>query len=701
MAASGEQVLRILETAGFRAYFVGGCVRDELMGRPVHDMDIATSAGPDQVMELFERTAPTGLAHGTVTVLMEGQSFEVTTFRKETGYKDHRRPSEVQFVDGIEEDLQRRDFTMNAIAMDLDGRLVDPYGGRRDIEHGWIRCVGKAEERFEEDALRMLRAIRFASVFGFKPLKSVWRALLAAKGSMAYIAAERIRSELERIVLGPLPQRGLALLARSGLLASAAAPLPAGCAPAADSGDAVRSGRAASGGDTPVGFGAGVSQGGRAAGLGDGVGPSGRAANLSDGDGLIGMAAGFGGTGRSAVLGDRDRAGAVAGRRTVCGAPAGSLAALAALPAEPPALRWSLLLQQLRVAPEEAGPLLRSWTFPGALTRQISALLHIDAALRPFMGPAVDPQAGSTPLAGADTSRDTVKDEASVEADQGRKAGALADCSGNDCGCSRGNNRGNHDDDYAFDDHCAFTQSGAARRVWTRLELLYGKEAAELWLTRERCITAGLNKAEFCPVQSDLLNDPYDPSDHPNRYNKADNLQDHGDHPNDYTDNSDDHADNPDDHTDNPKDHADNPPGPTDIPPGLTDIPPGYADNPLGRHLHGLNDNRRHRDQTRRRTGQDMPQQPEPAAIRQAFLRRAESWHREIKVHGAADLAVTAGEIMEASGRKGGPWLGQLMKELVELTAIGELENDKQVLLQALKERLNDERQSNEQQPGK
>ncbi|WMT42720.1 CCA tRNA nucleotidyltransferase [Paenibacillus sp. D2_2] len=188
------------------------------MGREVHDMDIATSARPEQVIALFDRTVPTGIQHGTVMVLMGEYSFEVTTFRKESDYEDHRRPSRVEFVDAIIEDLQRRDFTMNAMALGMDGRLIDPFAGRGDIAAGLIRCVGQAGERFEEDALRMMRAIRFASVFGFRPVKSLWRALLSGKKMLSFIAMERIRAELERVIEGPRPLRGLALIQRSGMI---------------------------------------------------------------------------------------------------------------------------------------------------------------------------------------------------------------------------------------------------------------------------------------------------------------------------------------------------------------------------------------------------------------------------------------------------------------------------------------------------
>lgn len=226
MQRQGEEVLHLLLHHGHQAYFVGGCVRDELMGRPVHDMDIATSAKPEEVISIFPRTVPTGLQHGTVTVLMDTYSYEVTTFRKESQYEDHRRPSNVEFVEGIVQDLQRRDFTMNAIACDINGELTDPYGGHRDIVHEMIRCVGKAEERFDEDALRMMRAVRFASVFAFRPVKSLWSALIKDRDKLSYIAMERVRAELERIILGPYPLRGLEILRRSRLLDYAKAPIP-------------------------------------------------------------------------------------------------------------------------------------------------------------------------------------------------------------------------------------------------------------------------------------------------------------------------------------------------------------------------------------------------------------------------------------------------------------------------------------------
>ncbi|WP_042204299.1 CCA tRNA nucleotidyltransferase [Paenibacillus camerounensis] len=226
MAAAARKVITGLLESGREAYFVGGCIRDELLGRPVHDIDLTTSALPEEVMAVFPRCVPTGLAHGTVTVLQDGFSFEVTTYRTESGYADHRRPEHVSFVSDVKEDLRRRDFTINAICCGLDGELVDPFLGAQDLGARRVRCVGSAEERFDEDALRMLRCVRFASVLDFAVAKNTWRGLLRQRDKLAHIAVERVRAETERIVLGPHPVRGLGLLARSGLLARGKAPFP-------------------------------------------------------------------------------------------------------------------------------------------------------------------------------------------------------------------------------------------------------------------------------------------------------------------------------------------------------------------------------------------------------------------------------------------------------------------------------------------
>ncbi|WP_106767938.1 CCA tRNA nucleotidyltransferase [Paenibacillus faecalis] len=226
MAAGSATVIRTLLDHGYEAYWVGGCVRDEYMGRKVSDMDITTSALPEMTSNLFPHVVPTGIKHGTVTIIENGQAFEVTTYRVESGYEDHRRPKEVVFVSNIEEDLKRRDFTMNAMALGMDGAWVDPFGGRRDIDLRMIRCVGDAEVRFREDALRMIRCIRFASVFGFSIAKGTWKGILTVRSTLSWIAMERIRSELDKMMSGPDPLRGLELLKRSGLYALMKVPFP-------------------------------------------------------------------------------------------------------------------------------------------------------------------------------------------------------------------------------------------------------------------------------------------------------------------------------------------------------------------------------------------------------------------------------------------------------------------------------------------
>lgn len=163
-----RKVMSTLRQAGFEAFLAGGCVRDALMGHKPHDFDIATSARPQQVQALFEKTIPTGIRHGTITVLEDGELIEVTTFRTEGSYQDHRHPDQVEFVKNIEDDLSRRDFTINAMAWNPQRGLVDPFDGQKDLEEGIIRAVGDPEKRFEEDALRMFRAFRFAGRYGFK-----------------------------------------------------------------------------------------------------------------------------------------------------------------------------------------------------------------------------------------------------------------------------------------------------------------------------------------------------------------------------------------------------------------------------------------------------------------------------------------------------------------------------------------------------
>lgn len=193
-----------LEAAGFEAYIVGGCVRDSLLGRPINDFDITTNALPEQIMTVFEelKVAPTGLKHGTVTVIYRDIPYEVTTFRIDGSYSDSRRPDSVSFTSSLEEDLARRDFTVNAIAMDVRGALHDPFGGRGDLSAHIIRCVGDPEKRFREDALRILRAVRFAATLGFDIEERTSAAARELRGLLDIISRERCRDELVRMVMG-------------------------------------------------------------------------------------------------------------------------------------------------------------------------------------------------------------------------------------------------------------------------------------------------------------------------------------------------------------------------------------------------------------------------------------------------------------------------------------------------------------------
>ena len=192
-----------LEEAGFTAVLVGGCVRDLLMGRQPVDWDVAASALPEQVMELFAPDAlPTGLQHGTVTVRLGGWSFEVTTFRRDGDYKDSRHPDHVEFTTSLEEDLSRRDFTVNAMALDRRGTLTDPFGGQADLRRAVLRCVGEPDRRLEEDALRIMRCLRFASLLGFGIDGPTAQALHRRRWELRAIAAERVSAELTKLLCG-------------------------------------------------------------------------------------------------------------------------------------------------------------------------------------------------------------------------------------------------------------------------------------------------------------------------------------------------------------------------------------------------------------------------------------------------------------------------------------------------------------------
>ena len=214
-----DLILKTLEDAGFAACFVGGCVRDTLLGRSVHDWDITTSALPEEIMALFPRCIPTGIKHGTVTVLLRGESFEVTTFRRDGAYHDGRHPDSVVFVPNLTEDLARRDFTINAMAMHLDGRITDCFDGKADLKRGIIRCVGDPERRFREDALRMLRAWRFSAQLGFQIEDDTARAIRENAGLCRLLSRERVCAEAEKTLLSPRPET-LSVMLREGLLAA-------------------------------------------------------------------------------------------------------------------------------------------------------------------------------------------------------------------------------------------------------------------------------------------------------------------------------------------------------------------------------------------------------------------------------------------------------------------------------------------------
>ncbi|MDR1353034.1 MAG: HD domain-containing protein [Treponema sp.] len=204
---------------GKPVYLVGGAVRDLLLGKKAADWDLASGAKPEEVMSMFRRVIPTGIKHGTVTILYKDVSVEVTAFRAESAYTDGRRPDRVEYVSSIEEDLSRRDFTMNALAAELpSGRLVDPFGGKKDIKDRIIRCVGRPAERFSEDGLRPMRALRFASQLGFSVEGETLDAIPDALGITAKVSPERIRDEFEKIVASGKPSTALLLMEKTGLL---------------------------------------------------------------------------------------------------------------------------------------------------------------------------------------------------------------------------------------------------------------------------------------------------------------------------------------------------------------------------------------------------------------------------------------------------------------------------------------------------
>ena len=210
-------VMQQLVDAGYEAYFVGGSVRDMLLHKPISDVDIATSATPQEVKEIFPHTVDVGIEHGTVMVIYHKEGYEVTTFRTEEGYEDFRHPDKVTFVRSLEEDLKRRDFTINALAIGIDDQLMDFFDGIGDLERQCIRCVGDAKERFNEDALRMFRAIRFVGQLGFQIEENTKNAISLLKMNLSKVAVERMKVEFEKMIKSSYRKDALKLFVETGL----------------------------------------------------------------------------------------------------------------------------------------------------------------------------------------------------------------------------------------------------------------------------------------------------------------------------------------------------------------------------------------------------------------------------------------------------------------------------------------------------
>lgn len=210
-------VMQQLVDAGYEAYFVGGSVRDMLLHKPISDVDIATSATPQEVKEIFPHTVDVGIEHGTVMVIHHKEGYEVTTFRTEEGYEDFRHPDKVTFVRSLEEDLKRRDFTINALAIGIDDQLMDFFDGIGDLERQCIRCVGDAKERFNEDALRMFRAIRFVGQLGFQIEENTKNAISLLKMNLSKVAVERMKVEFEKMIQSSYRKDALKLFVETGL----------------------------------------------------------------------------------------------------------------------------------------------------------------------------------------------------------------------------------------------------------------------------------------------------------------------------------------------------------------------------------------------------------------------------------------------------------------------------------------------------
>lgn len=214
-----KEISEIFHKNNFSLYLVGGAVRDFVMNKANHDYDLATDAKPEEVKSIFKKTIDTGIKHGTVTILYKNNSYEVTTFRTESDYTDSRHPDSVSFVRSLDEDLKRRDFTINALAVSLpDGLIIDKHNGLKDIEKRTIRAIGKAEERFKEDALRMLRACRFASKLSFSIEENTLLAIKKLNKTIEKVSSERIKEELDKTLTSAHPSLGISYMKETGLL---------------------------------------------------------------------------------------------------------------------------------------------------------------------------------------------------------------------------------------------------------------------------------------------------------------------------------------------------------------------------------------------------------------------------------------------------------------------------------------------------
>ena len=218
MTNSFIKILKKLKAADHEAYIVGGCVRDMLLGKEPKDIDIATSATPDEIEALFKNTIPTGKKYGTITVIIDGEKYEVTTFRTDGKYSNSRKPDNIIFGTNIIDDLGRRDFTINAMAMDINGNIIDPFNGQEDIELKTIKCVGNPDSRFTEDALRMMRAVRFASTHNFRLNPGTYNSIRKNAQKVRNISWERIREEFSKTITSPNPGYGMNLLTNTNLV---------------------------------------------------------------------------------------------------------------------------------------------------------------------------------------------------------------------------------------------------------------------------------------------------------------------------------------------------------------------------------------------------------------------------------------------------------------------------------------------------